>query len=234
MRAAVFALSLMAVATALHRAGLVETRHYLLSLAIVAAQAALGFVLAAIGLVGLWKHGYAGGRRAAAALALSILTLTPFAYALYKASTLPKIADISTDLADPPQFAQTGGMGPQQELQGAAYPNVTGRRYGLAGESLVALVERQIETAGWKVEQRRGSLGATGEIVIEARATTLIAGFKDKVAIRITDEGATSYLDMRSKSGFGEYDMGVNAARIVKFMLELDTQAATGGAQTAK
>jgi Protein of unknown function (DUF1499) len=112
---------------------------------------------------------------------------------------------------------------------------VTGRRYGISGENLLALVERQISGSNWRMVERRGSLTGTGEVLLEAEATTLIIGFKDQILIRVTDEGGTAYVDMRSKSSFGDYDMGANAARIVKFMQALDLLAALApGAQTAK
>jgi Protein of unknown function (DUF1499) len=235
VRCAIFALALMGVATLLHRFGQVETAPFLATLMIVAFLAAFGLLLSLVGLTGLWRHGYAGGKRAAAALALSMLTLLPFSFALYQAAGLPRIADISTDLADPPQFAGAPASGLNPELQAAAYPNVTGRRYAIAGEALAALVERQIAGYGWPVIERRGGLDGAGELLVEAEAVTLIAGFKDRVVIRVTDEGETSYVDMRSKSGFGSYDMGANAARIVKFMQALDILAGSGsGAQTAK
>lgn len=235
IRCAIFALALMAVAVLLHRFGQIETGAFLSVLALVALIAALGLVLSMAGLTGLWLHGYAGGRRAAAALALCVVTLSPFGFALYKAATLPSLADISTDLADPPQFAQAGPSGLKPELQSAAYPDVTGRRYSIAGESLLALVERQVSVAGWRIIDRRGNLGAAGEMLLEAEVTTPIMGFKDRIVIRITDEGETGYIDMRSKSGFGNYDIGANAARIVKFMQALDLLAALPpSAQTAK
>jgi Protein of unknown function (DUF1499) len=235
IRCAIFALALMAVAVFLHRFEQIATGPFLSVLALAALIAALGLILSVTGLTGLWLHGYAGGRRAAAALALCLIALTPFGYALLKAAAQPRLADISTDLADPPQFAGSAAQGIKAELQAAAYPDVTGRRYGMAGENLLALVERLVSDAGWRVIERRGNLGGAGEMLLEAEATTLIAGFKDQIVIRVTDEGETAYVDMRSKSGFGDYDMGANAARIVKFMQALDAQAALApGAQTAK
>lgn len=234
VRCAIFALALMGVATLLHRFGQLETGPYLLVMLIAALLAALGLVLSLIGLLGLWRHGYAGGKRAAAALAMSMLALSPFGLALYKAAVLPQLADVSTDMAEPPPFAGAPQSGLKPGLQAAAYPNVTGRRYGLAGENVAALIDRQIAGNGWRVIERRGSLEGGGELLVEAEAATLIAGFKDRIVIRVTDEGATSYVDMRSKSGFGSYDMGANAARIVKFMAALDILAGAGGAQSAK
>jgi hypothetical protein len=234
-RCAFFALALLVVATFLHRFGRIETGPFLTVLALAALTAALGLVLAAAGLIGLWRHGYAGGRRAAAAMALCLIALAPFGFALFKAATLPALADISTDLADPPQFAPPRPPGLKPDLQSAVYPQVTGRRYNIAGESLLALVERQAAQSGWRVIGRRGSLGGAGEMLLEAEATSFFLGFKDRIVIRVTDEGETAYVDMRSKSGFGSYDMGVNAARIMNFMQALDLLAAKDpGAQTAQ
>ncbi len=235
LRCAIFALALMVVAVLLHRFGRIETGPFLSVMALGALIAALGLVLSVIGLIGLWLHGYAGGRRAAAALALCLIALAPFDYAFYKALTLPRVADISTDLTDPPQLGFGGKSGLNPALQSAAYPEVTGRRYGTPGESLLALVERLVSEAGWRIIVRRGNLDAAGEMLLEAEATSLIIGFKDQIVIRVTDEGDTSYVDMRSRSGFGEYDMGANAARIAKFMQALDALAALApSAQTAK
>ena len=235
IRCAVFALALLAVAVLLHRFGQLATGPFLSVLSLVALLAVLGLSLSVTGLIGLWRHGYAGGRRSAAALALCILILSPFGFALWKAVTLPRIADISTDLADPPQFAGAAAPGLRPDLQSAAYPGVTGRRYSIPGENLLALVERQAAQSGWRVTERSGSLGSNGETLLEAEVTTLMMGFKDRIVIRVTDEGGTAYVDMRSKSGFGSYDMGANAARIVKFMLALDALAALSpAAQTAK
>ena len=235
IRCAIFALALMAVAVLLHRFGQIETGAFLSVLALVALIAALGLVLSIAGLTGLWLHGYAGGRRAAAALALCLVALSPFFYAFYKAATLPMLADISTDLSDPPQFAESRPSALNAELQASAYPDVTGRRYGIAGENLLALAERLVSDSGWRVIDRRGSLDGSGEMLLEAEVTTLIMGFKDTIVIRVTDEGETAYIDMRSKSGFGGYDMGANAARVVSFMQALDLLAALPpSAQTAK
>ena len=235
IRCAIFALALLAVAVLLHRFGQIETGSFLSVLALVALLAALGLVLSVTGLIGLWLHGHAGGRRAAAALTLCLLVLSPFGFALWKAMTLPRLADISTDVADPPQFGASAVSGLKPDLQSAAYPQVTGRRYSIPGENLLALAERLVAESGWRVTDRRGSLGGTGEMVLEAEATTLIMGFKDQIVIRLTDEGETAYADMRSKSGFGGYDMGANAARIIKFMQALDARAALApAAQTAK
>ena len=109
------------------------------------------------------------------------------------------IADISTDLSDPPLFAESLVTGLRPEQQAAAYPDVTGRRYPVAGEFLLALIERQIREFGWRLIERGGVTGGSGEMLVEAEVTTPIAGFKDRIVVRVTDEGDTAYVDMRSK-----------------------------------
>ena len=67
-----------------------------------------------------------------------------------------------------------------------------------------------------------------GDGMIEALARTAILAFPVDVSIRITDEGDTSYVDMRSASRYGRHDLGDNAARIAGFLTALD--AAVAGA----
>ncbi len=62
---------------------------------------------------------------------------------------------------------------------------------------------------------------------MEALAHTLILAFPVDVAIRVSDEGGSSYVDMRSNSRYGLYDFGDNAARIAAFLNDLDMQTAT-------
>jgi uncharacterized protein (DUF1499 family) len=46
------------------------------------------------------------------------------------------------------------------------------------------------------------------------------------VAIRLTDEGETTYVDMRSASRYGRGDFGDNARRIAGFLDALDAEMA--------
>ena len=55
-----------------------------------------------------------------------------------------------------------------------------------------------------------------------------LAFTKGNADIRITDEGDTCYVDMRSASRYGRHDLGDNAARITGFLTALD--AAVAGA----
>ena len=55
-----------------------------------------------------------------------------------------------------------------------------------------------------------------------AVALTPILHFATDVSVRITDEGTTTYVDMRSAARFGYHDLGDNARRIADFLLALD------------
>ncbi len=61
---------------------------------------------------------------------------------------------------------------------------------------------------------------------LEAVATSLIMRFPDDVVVRIVDEDGGALVDMRSSSRWGVHDLGGNAARIAKFMRDLDAALA--------
>ena len=84
-------------------------------------------------------------------------------------------------------------------------------------------VNEAIKSAGWTA-QPAYETGA-GEVTIEATARTPLWGFPYDVAVRITDEGGTVFIDMRSASRYGRHDLGDNAARIISFYQLLDEKA---------
>ena len=57
---------------------------------------------------------------------------------------------------------------------------------------------------------------------IEFVATSMIMAFPSDIVIRIIGEEEGSLVDMRSSSRWGPHDLGSNAARITKFLGELD------------
>ena len=60
-------------------------------------------------------------------------------------------------------------------------------------------------------------------------ATSFLYGFKDEVAIRVTETETGARVDLRSRSRLGQIDRGANARRITKFLDDLAERA--GGAQ---
>lgn len=236
-RVAVFSAILFATAALSHRYGLLATADVMPVLGVVAGMALLALALAARGLMQLWTYGGEGGGNALAAVLVAGLVLTPFTVFLFLGLTLPELSDVSTDTDDPPELAASArarlpGMNTiepftpeRRKLQLDAYPAATGRRYGAPIAQVADSVADVLDDRGWTVTQRPAAGDAT-EITFEAVARTLVMGFPSDVAIRLIDEGSSTYVDMRSASRYGAHDFGDNARRIEAFLADLDVEIA--------
>ncbi len=142
--------------------------------------------------------------------------------------TVPMIHDITTDTENPPSFdavlrlrkdaqnpAAYGGTEVAAQ-QHKAYPDIA----PLFLEASADIVfERSLSIAkklGWEIVHADAGLG-----IIEATDTTFWFRFKDDVVVRITAEGNTSRVDIRSLSRVGKSDVGTNAGRIRTFLAAL-------------
>lgn len=233
-RTGAFSLVLLSTAWVGHHFNLVETPAFLWVLALVALLAAFALLFAGFAFSRLWTFGDRGGHDLMMGAFLALVVLAPFAVAGYWATIYPPLKDISTDLEDPPSLATakdsaSGMLAPttpgERRLQAQAYPLVTGRRYELPFKETVDSVEAVFARQGWQVEGALPSTdGTTSDAVVNAIAKSFVLELPADVAIRVTSEGETSYVDMRSASRYGRHDLGDNAARIVKFLSELDQE----------
>jgi Protein of unknown function (DUF1499) len=235
---AYFSAVLFVTAALSHRFGLLETPAFLAVLVLVAVLALFALLFAAISFGRVWHHGDRGGRNIAKGIVVSLLVLTPFAVTLYRGFVYPELNDISTDTLDPPQFARAAlargpGMNPVVPINAAAgklradrYPEVVGRRYEMPIDRVLSTVLALVGRRGWQIFQAPEAQLGSPEITIEALAKTRLLAFPNDVAIRLTDEETSTYVDMRSASRFGKRDFGDNAARIKAFLDELDTDMA--------
>jgi hypothetical protein len=235
---AYFSAVLFATAALGHRFGLLETPGFIAVLALVVGLALVALLIAAVSFRRVWSYGDRGGRNIAKGVIVALLVLTPFAISAYRGYVYPALNDISTDTLDPPQFAQASlarraGMNPIVPIDAAAaklqadhYPEVVGRRYEMPIDRVQSTVLALVERRGWQIFQTPDAELASPEITVEAVARTMLLAFPSDVAIRLTDEGATTYVDMRSASRYGKRDLGDNAARIEAFLEELDTDMA--------
>ena len=146
-----------------------------------------------------------------------------------QAQSVPRIHDITTDTADPPAFVAIAPLredapNPLEypgeetaEQQRDAYPDITTWMVdvypAIVFEHALAVVESQ----GWELVDADENDGR-----IEATDITFWFGFKDDVVIRIRADNGGSRVDVRSKSRVGMSDVGANAARIRKFLDELE------------
>ncbi|HEV7253793.1 MAG TPA: DUF1499 domain-containing protein [Mesorhizobium sp.] len=232
-RTAWFAALLFVISALGHRFGYLETPAFLAVIAIVAALAVLALLLGTVALVRIWNSGDRGGSDALKAALISAIVLLPFAGSAARAFTFPALSDISTDTDAPPTLSDEDPGDPfppeQRELQAASYPKIAGRRYPIPLERAIQAVQTLFQENGWEPAQ---PLVGPGEATLRATAFTQILGFPSDVAVRIADEGESSFVDMRSRSRFGDHDLGDNAARIDAFLAALDQATAIrAGAQ---
>ena len=144
------------------------------------------------------------------------------------AKQLPPIHDITTDMTDPPAFVAVLPLRASATnsaeyagdsiaaLQRVAYPDV--RPLSLPVPPLAAF-DRAVAAAkvmGWEIVAGDSPGGR-----LEATATTTWFGFKDDVVVRIRAENGGSRVDVRSVSRVGRSDVGANAARIMRYLAEL-------------
>jgi uncharacterized protein (DUF1499 family) len=155
------------------------------------------------------------------------------------ARSVPAIHDVSTDLADPPQFkslviradnldsvpgaedADMRGLNPQQRwvlLHQKAYGEIRSVRISQPVAAVIEKANRLSIARGWDV-----ALISPAEGRLEATETSRLFRFKDDVVLRVrpTENGQGSIVDMRSISRVGQSDIGVNAKRVKSFLADL-------------
>lgn len=157
-----------------------------------------------------------------------------------QASAVPAIHDISTDLADPPQFrtltlradnldsipdgddpalAALTSLERLHSVQRRGYPDVATLRLDAPPARAFAAAEELVRQRGWTVATADPAAGT-----IEATDTVSLFRFKDDVVIRTRPAPGGSVVDVRSVSRVGVSDLGVNARRVTAFLADLKDQ----------
>lgn len=95
---------MLAIVVLAHRFGPLTTPDFVALVGISTIPALLAVPLALIGLARLWQVGALGGVAAVWALIYATLPLGLTGWAAVRYVTLPPIYDVSSDLADPPQW----------------------------------------------------------------------------------------------------------------------------------
>ena len=140
---------------------------------------------------------------------------------------MPPIHNISTDVADPPQFvavvALRGDSSNPLELdaetiglQEQHYSWVTPLHSDAGVAETFTKALGVVKAMGMELVSADARAG-----LIEATATTFWFGFKDDVAIRVRPAGEGSVVDVRSVSRVGLSDLGTNARRIGEILDQL-------------
>ncbi len=192
--------------------------------------------LAVGALVNIWNEGCLGAGRATFALFLSLLLLALPVWSLPKLIELPKIYDVSTDTASPPAFDRIAKIRQGQAnpvhydqafapLQAKAYPDLKPLVVARSLVEVYSTVRDAAKALNWKIIDEQAAEGAkTG--YIEAVDRTLLFGFTDDIAIRVTGTVKSARVDIRSSARFGEHDLGRNAERIRLFIAEVKSRLA--------
>jgi hypothetical protein len=191
--------------------------------------AALALLLAFGAAASIWVRGRRGVGRIIATLFLLALLLPYPAYLLYFAGAPPWLADISTDINDPPAFSQTpaarAGRGwtpepverSRRDLQTAAYPDVQPIVLDMETEEGFAATLNAVKQLRWIVLEAAQPGGkARPEGHIEALAFSSALKLPQAIAIRIRPGEDETQVDMRAVTRYLPNDLGAGAALIGK------------------
>jgi uncharacterized protein (DUF1499 family) len=197
--------------------------------------AGLGMIVAVLAFVRIWVRGQRGVTMAVQAFVLGCLVMVPLAYMAVLLVRLPMLNDVSTDIDDPPVFARSravlaaraGRVPPDQtpetrKSQRGAYPQVLPVILDVPPEEAFDLARRTAILLRWQVIEMTPPGGRSGIGRIEAIDVTRIMRFSDDITIRIRPRADGSRIDIRSASRLGKHDLGANAARIARFIDEIN------------
>jgi len=167
-------------------------------------------------------------RSLAVALAVAGAVAAITGYWAERASSVPRIHDITTDTENPPQLVatlpfRTGAEnsavygGPKlAEEQRKGYPDIAPLVVAAPPQAAFERAQRAAREMGWQVIAADAASGR-----LEATDTSAWFGFHDDIVVRISASGAGSRVDVRSVSRVGRSDIGTNAKRIRGFLARL-------------
>lgn len=175
------------------------------------------------------------GRGLTAGSATSLLVAAIFLGLIVSRADHPRINDFTTDVEDPPAL-QFAAKLPENQGRDLSYPPAFAEVQRQCCSDLKGVEVREPQAAAlervrrlaaaqpsWRITHSDASAGT-----VEAVATSNLFHFQDDIVIRVRAKGGdTSIVDMRSKSRDGQGDMGVNAARIRKFLVAFRTADGT-------
>lgn len=234
LRLAVLAIVILALAIIGLRYELLDFKVPLLGIAIAGALGLIALVVSLIGLVITLTGKKSGAATAVIGVVLAAVAMVPLSTSYIKGGSVPRIHDITTDLANPPQFVDIVALRASSpnsldrkdpadlsELQAKAYPTLAPTTLEVPAGVVFEAARAVAQDMGWAIVSAKPETG-----LIEATATTGLLRFKDDVAIRIVETPTGSTVDVRSVSRVGQSDLGTNAARIEAFLAALKAKLA--------
>lgn len=207
----------------------------------------LSILFGLAGFAAIWQNGSRGMARILLAFLIDGAILAYPAYLALQYRKLPAIYDITTDPIDPPRFEalarlRTGeGTNPavyaglySAEQQRHFYPEIEPVELEISVDRAYALALQLVNKRKWIVIDERAPQPPRRIGRIEAVARTPIMGFREDVSMRFVADGDDSRVDIRSASRNFDRDLGSNAARVKKFIDDLNTAADADALKPAK
>jgi uncharacterized protein (DUF1499 family) len=235
---AVFAVVAVLVSILIVRFGFLEMKPAITTFFGALACAGLSILIGLAAFVAIWRNGTRGMSRILLAFLIDAVVLAYPAYLGLQYRKLPAIHDITTDPIDPPRFdalsrlrsgddtntAVYAGLY-SAEQQRMAYPDIEPVELEIPAERAYQIVHQMVNKRKWLIIDERAPQPPRLPGRIEAVARTPIMGFREDVSIRVTADGEDSRVDIRSSSRYFESDLGSNAARVTKFIDDLNAAA---------
>lgn len=235
---AVFAVVAVVVSIIIVRFGFLEPKPALATFFGGLAIAALSILFGLAGFAAIWQNGSRGMARILLAFLIDGAILAYPAYLGLQYRKLPAIHDITTDPIDPPRFdalarLRTGdGTNPavyaglySAEQQRQFYPDIEPIELEISVDRAYAIALQLVNKRKWLVIDERAPQPPRRIGRIEAVARSPIMGFREDISIRVVPDGEDSRVDIRSASRYFDSDLGSNAARVKKFIDDLNTAA---------
>ncbi len=244
---AVFSVVAVVVSILTVRFGFLEMKPALATFFGALACAVLSILVGLAAFVAIWQNGSRGMGRILLAFLIAAAVLAYPAYLGLQYRKLPAIYDITTDPTDPPRFDALArlragdGANPAAyagqytaEQQRRFYPDIEPVDLDIPVQRAYEITLRLVNRRKWLIIDERPPQPPLRVGHIEAVARTPIMGFREDVSIRVVPDGEDSRVDIRSSSRYFESDLGSNAARVSKFIDDLNTAAETANERPVK
>jgi uncharacterized protein (DUF1499 family) len=235
---AVFAVVAVVVSIIVVRFGFLEPKPAVVTFFGGLAIAALSILFGLAGFAAIWQNGSRGMARILIAFLIDGAILAYPAYLALQYRKLPAIHDITTDPIDPPRFdalarLRTGDGANtavyaglySAEQQRQFYPDIEPIELEIPVDRAYAIALQLVNKRKWLVIDERAPQPPRRIGRIEAVSRTPIMGFREDISIRVVPDGDDSRVDIRSASRYFDSDLGSNAARVTKFIDDLNTAA---------
>lgn len=237
-RLGLLALMAFIVTFGVHRVGEIQTPLAMNVAGVTVVLSLFALLLGVGAMISIWNEGYAGAGKAFSGIVFSAMVLAGPLWLMPDILTLPRIYEVTTDPTDPPRFDKIAslragdGVNPPTfrrsavDLQQQAYPDLQPLPIDRPADATFSAVRDAVQKLNWRILSEVAPSG--NEVgLIEATHQSLVFGFRDDVAIRVSPMSAGgTRVDVRASARHGNHDMGRNAASVRALFSEVKTRLA--------